>query len=249
MIVCADNLSFMALITDNSVDLTVTSPPYDNLRTYEGFSWNFEAVARELFRVTRVGGTVVWIVGDATNKGNETGTSFKQALLFREIGFNLHDTMIYLKGGQGATGSRRAYWQDFEYMFVLAKGRLRTFNPLEDRKNVVPPRVSFAKQGHRYKTGEPKPKRIVERKTHGRRTNVWTYHENGTRTSHPAVFPLQLAKDHILSWSNPGDLVFDPFLGSGTTALACAETGRNFIGCDLSHTYCNLACARLNDAR
>ena len=231
---------------DKFIDLTVTSPPYDNLRTYNGFAWDFESTANELYRITKDGGVVVWVVGDVTIKGSETGTSFKQALYFKECGFNLHDTMIYSKGGQGATGSNKAYWQDFEYMFVFSKGNISTFNPIEDRPNKTKPSERIEVQGHRHATGETKGKRLIKRKEFGRRFNIWQYHESGTRINHPAVFPENLASDHILSWSNTGDLVFDPFIGSGTTAKMAVVNGRNFLGFDLSEEYCKIAKDRVN---
>lgn len=238
-------LDTMKRMPDNFIDLTVTSPPYDNLRTYKGFVFPFEDIAKELFRVTKVGGVVVWVVGDATINGSETGTSFKQALFFMECGFRLQDTMIYSKGGQGATGSNFAYWQDFEYMFVLSKGKKSTFNPIEDRRNKTPARIKEEVQGHRFSNGDTKPKRIIVRKEFGRRMNIWTFHESGTRTEHPAVFPEKLANDHIISWSNEGDLVFDPFMGSGTTAKMAILNKRNYIGSEISSEYCEIIKKRL----
>lgn len=242
----------MKKIPENSIDLTVTSPPYDNLRTYNGniAQWGehvWKGVIEELYQVTKPGGVVVWVVGDATIKGSETGTSFKQALWAKECGFNLHDTMIYSKGGQGATGSIYGYWQDFEYMFVFTKGKLKTFNPIEDRKNATKPRVREESQGHRHANGDTKGKRIITRKEFGRRFNIWQYHEAGTRTKHPAVFPEQLANDHIISWSNEGDTVLDPFMGSGTTGVASKRLNRNFIGIELDETYYNIAKARIGE--
>ena len=248
-----DCMERMKEIEDKSIDLTITSPPYDNLRTYNGNidQWNFEkfqGIARELYRVTKQGGVVVWVVGDSTVKGNETGTSFKQALYFKEVGFNLHDTMIYSKGGQGATGSVHGYWQDFEYMFVFVKDKIKTFNPIEDRRNKVKPRKKEESQGHRFRDGNVKGKRIIERKEFGRRLNIWTYHESGTRTNHPAVFPEQLANDHIISWSNEGDTVLDCFMGSGTTGKMALLNSRNFIGIEMDEKYFNISCKRIKDA-
>jgi len=247
-----DCLERMKEIPDGSVDLTVTSPPYDNLRTYNGsLDWGehvWKPVLQELFRVTKQGGVVVWVVGDATVKGSETGTSFKQALYAMECGFNLHDTMIYAKGGQGATGSNLAYWQDFEYMFVLSKGKPASWNPIEDRKNKVKPSSKLTSQGHRHPDGRTKGKRVIHRKEFGRRFNIWTYHEAGTRTVHSAVFPEQLANDHIISWSNEGDTVLDPFMGSGTTGKMALLNGRDFIGIEKVEEYFNVAKERIEKA-
>jgi site-specific DNA-methyltransferase (adenine-specific) len=245
-IYCMDNVEGMKQLDDESIDLTVTSPPYDNLRSYNGFAWDFEGVANQLFRITKQGRIVVWVVGDATINGNESGTSFEQALYFKKVGFNLLDTMIYSKGGQGATGSNNCYWQDFEYMFIFTKGKIKIFNPIKDRENKVTPRERIESQGHRYKNGDVKEKRAIKRNQFGKRFNIWKYHESGTRLNHPAIFPEQLANDHILSWSNEGDLVFDPFMGSGTTAKMAKLNNRNYIGFETSQEYCDIAEERLN---
>lgn len=228
---CIDTMS---KFPDNFIYLTVTSPPYDNMRDYKGYSFDFESVAKELFRVTKQGGVVVWIVGDATIKGNETGTSFKQALYFKEIGFNLHDTMIYHKKAVGACGSPYSYNQAFEYMFILTKGKIKTFNPIKD---LVP---LAAGKPHKYAKTKSDVSgfrgEMVEKfaPLASKRQNVWSvavsFGAGSDKTAHPAMFPESIAQDHILSWSNPGDLVYDPFMGSGTTAKMSILNGRNYVG-------------------
>ena len=242
-------LDTMARMPDNFLDLTVTSPPYDNLRDYKGYSFDFEGVAKELFRVTKQGGVVVWVVGDATINGSESGTSFRQALYFMTIGFNLHDTMIFSKAGFASPSVNR-YHQTFEYMFVFTNGDIQTFNPLKDKKNTWD---SWGKNTRRQQSGELKE--MEKRKPTnelGQRFNVWYYsigHGNVTRDeiaySHPALFPEQLAQDHIISWSNENDLIYDPFMGSGTTAKMCIKTNRNYIGSEISKEYCELAEKRI----
>lgn len=241
-----DCVEGMRKIPDNYIDMTVTSPPYDNLRKYKGFSWNFEETAKELYRITKQGGVVVWIVGDATVKGNETGTSFKQALYFKECGFNLHDTMIYEKA-QACFGSTLCYLQAFEYMFIFSKGKPKTINFLRDRKNQ---RSGVESMGTRGLTedGKKSGRHYKELKEYGKRKNIWIYGVGGGKIDHPAVFPKQLAKDHILSWSNERDIVLDPFMGSGTTAVACIETNRNFIGFEIAREYCEIAEKRIQEA-
>lgn len=241
-----DCVEGMKQLPDNSIDLTVTSPPYDNLRKYNGFSWDFESVAKELYRVTKNGGVVVWVVGDATIKGSETGTSFKQALFFKECGFNLHDTMIYEKK-QACFGSNLCYLQSFEYMFIFSKGKPKSINLIYDRPNKLQGTASVAK-GSKMKNEHGKvERRNIEYKEYGRRKNIWTYGVGGGNTGHPAVFPEQLAKDHIISWSNKGNTVLDPFMGSGTTAKAALESGRNYIGFEISKEYCEIANNRLEN--
>ncbi len=246
-IIQGDCVIEMSKIQAGSIDLTVTSPPYDKLRTYNGYSFDFESVAKELFRITKNGGVVVWVVGDGTENGSESGTSFRQALFFKECGFRLYDTMIWEKDALAFPDTRR-YQQCFEYMFVLSKGAPVTTNIIKDRKN-----VSFG----RTITGTSRKadgttsiiggygKAIQE---FGLRWNVWKIsNEKGTiRKEHPAVFPEQLAQDHILSWSNAGDVVLDPFLGSGTTGKMAVLNGRDFIGIDISPEYCELARKRID---
>jgi len=242
-----DCLEGMRRIPDKTVDLTVTSPPYDNLRNYNGFSWDFEGVANELYRVTKDGGIVVWVVGDGTINGSESGTSFKQALYFKEIGFNLHDTMIWSKGSLAFPDKTR-YYQVFEYMFIFSKGKIKTFNPINDRKNKW-----FGTKVHgtlRQTNGSlVKPSGLKtnrEIKEFGTRFNLWEQSpEKNNKTGHPAVFPIKLIHDHIVSWSNEGDVVLDPFMGSGTTSIACINTNRNFIGFEIDETYHTLANERI----
>jgi DNA modification methylase len=250
-----DCLEGMKRIPDNSIDLTVTSPPYDNLRTYNGNieQWSFDKfqeIARELFRVTADGGVVVWVVGDATIEGSETGTSFKQALYFMECGFNLHDTMIYEKNGTGACGSNNCYWQTFEYMFVFTKGKIKTVHRLDNGK---PRTKGGIKPGRITKDGIQK----VEKRSDAEgklqlRSNIWRYNVGFTsgddKTGHPAVFPELLAQDHILSWSNEGDIVLDPFMGSGTTAKMAILNNRNYIGFEMDKHYCDIANERIQKA-
>ena len=235
-------LDTMARMPNGFVDLTVTSPPYDNLRTYNGYSFDFEAVAKELFRVTKQGGVVVWVVGDATIKGSETGTSFRQALYFKEIGFNLHDTMIYGKNGSLPLNSNR-YEPIFEYMFVFSKGKPKSLNklmePCKNAGKITTGTFRGIDGGMKHKTGLGRP--IKDTKVKG---NIWFYDVGNYKTTkdaiamgHPAIFPEQLANDHIISWSNEGDLVYDPFMGSGTTANMAILNQRNWIGSEISKEY------------
>ena len=244
-----DCVEGMRMLPDNSIDLTVTSPPYDNLRTYNGFEFDFETIAKELYRVTKQGGVVVWVVGDATVKGSETGTAFRQVLFFKECGFNLHDTMIYGKHNPVPNAKTR-YQQSFEYMFVLSKGKPKTVYILEEpRRNECNDKRTYRrKKFTRGKNGDFLEARNYFVKESVPRRNIWTYKiglYNSTTDKiafkHPAIFPEQLAQDHILSWSKEGDTVLDPFMGSGTTAKMALLNNRNFIGFELSKEYCEIA--------
>lgn len=251
-----DCLDYLKEVVSSSVDLVVTSPPYDNLRTYNGNieQWNFDKfklIAIELYRVMKDGGVVVWIVDDATVDGSETCSSFKQALFFRELGFNLHDTMIWEKPTFTATGSLKVrYAPVFEYMFVLSKGKPKTFNPIKDKENKRSGVVRYVtvRNDDGTTTKLPTAHQINE---FGQRHNVWQIPaciSNNERCGHPAPFPVRLAQDHIISWSNEGDIVLDPFMGSGSTGVACINTNRKFIGIELDAKYFNIAKDRLNKA-
>lgn len=239
-IYCGDNLEIIKRLDDCTIDLTVTSPPYDNLREYNGYSWNFEALAQQLYRVTKEGGVVVWVVGDATINGSETGTSFRQALYFMDCGFNLHDTMIYQKENAMPNPHSNKYRQCFEYMFVFSNEEPKTFNPITIE-------VTRFDVGHqRQKDGSiDKYEKIFSKNKNRKIDNIFKYGVGGKNTEHPAAFPEKLAEDHIISWSNSGDLILDPFMGSGTTAKMALKNERNFIGFEISPEYCNIANRRI----
>lgn len=251
---CGDCLELMKCMDDGLVDLTVTSPPYDNLRTYNGSlsDWTEEkwkSIISELFRLTKDGGVVVWVVGDATIKGSETGTSFRQALWAMECGFRLHDTMIYAKNSYMPLTHNR-YEQAFEYVFVWSKGKPNTFNPI-----MIP---SVTAGTYRSRGGsKAKEESYAERKREERtEVNAYKQHPNifyydvgkNEKTLHNAPFPEGLARDHIISWSNEGDTVFDPFLGSGTTGKMAVQLGRNFIGIERDPAYFQIAKDRISKA-
>ena len=247
------NLETMKRMTDNFIDLTVTSPPYDDLRDYNGYSFPFEDIAKELFRVTKEGGVLVWVVGDAVVNGSETGTSFKQALYFKELGFNIHDTMIYSKTPSfPAKNGDKRYSQSFEYMFILSKGNPKTANLLKDRKNKWGGSQSWGKTSERLKNGEIKEREKFNVQEYGYRFNIWEYATgkgNTTRDEiayqHPAMFPEKLAEDHILTWSNEGDLVYDCFGGSGTNAKMSNKWKRTWVLSEISSEYVEIAKKRI----
>lgn len=243
-----DCITEMQKMESNIIDLTVTSPPYDNLRTYAGtLDWNFDIfkqVANELYRITKDGGVVVWVVGDATIKGSETGTSFRQALYFKEIGFNLHDTMIYQKKSQPRQNGYR-YEQDFEYMFVLSKGIIKIKNAIKEPTKNAGKMVFRTCRDNNSDSLKISRSVTSSEKVKG---NIWFYGSKYNKTNHPAIFPEQLASDHIISWSNEGDIVFDPFMGSGTTGKMAKLNNRRFIGIEKVPEYFNIAKERISTA-
>ena len=249
-IICGNSVEVMAEIPDNTVNLVVTSPPYDDLRNYKGYTFPFEDMAKEMFRVMHPNGIVVWVVGDKIKKGNRSLTSFVQALYFQDIGFKVHDVMIYRKKNTPFMRSN-AYTNCYEFMFVLSKEGPKTFNPLltKTKRNGVEglPHNKGPDAINQKKMGELKKEKTL--------TNIWDYAVGlGGSTSdryafdHPAVFPEKLAEDHIVSWTNEGDIVLDPMCGSGTTCKMAKINNRKFIGIDISEEYCQIAQKRVDDA-
>jgi site-specific DNA-methyltransferase (adenine-specific) len=262
-IMLGNSVELMKVIPDNSIDLTVTSPPYDNLRTYNNeikddvkfdeFSFPFIDMVKELHRITKDGGIVVWVVNDQVKKGGESGSSFKQALKFQELGFKIYDTMIYHKNGSSFPETAR-YCQVFEYMFVFLKGdRPKTVNLLKDKVNKWAGAFNFGQRSGRLKNGEIKKRTSFAIGEYGYRYNVWYINNGAGYTTkdkyayeHPAMFPESLAEDHILSWSNEGDVVLDPMCGAGTTCKMAKLNNRIYIGIDITEPYVKIAEQRVN---
>jgi DNA modification methylase len=251
-IICGDCAIVMHSIPENFIDLTITSPPYDDLRDYNGYVFDFESIAHQLYRVTKIGGVVVWVVGDKIIHGNRTLTSFKQGLFFQSIGFNMHDVMIYEKKSTPFTRSN-AYTNYYEYMFILTKGSPCIFHPIKI------PVISSGNKGHAstgIKSDGIKRYTSIIYNKEKTKSNIWTYAvglNGSTRDKiafeHPAIFPEKLAEDHIMSWSNEGDIILDPMCGSGTTLKMAKIHGRHYIGIDISEEYCDLARRRVNEGK
>ncbi len=247
-----DCIKTMESMQNEFIDMTITSPPYDDMRSYKGNNlFKFKKVCESLYRVTKDGGVVVWVIGDQTKNWNESGTSFKHALYFKKVGFNLFDTMIYLKKPRGACGNNQSYWQTFEYMFVFSKGRPKTINLIYDREN------KDSRKGDRgtkrLHNGDLFNHSRGGYAKFGRRTNVWEYNVGRGHSTkdeiafkHPAIYPEKLVKDHLISWSKEGDLVYDPFMGSGTTAKMCKTNNRNYIGSEINPDYVRYSVKRLS---
>lgn len=255
-IIHGNSIEVLKDIPDNSIDLILTSPPYDNLRKYDGFDFDFENMAKELTRVLNFGGIIVWVVADATINGSETCTSFKQALYFKEnCGLKLHDTMIYKSEKPPLTHKR--YEQKFEYMFVFCKGKIKTFNPIlvpckYAGSSIDRPKTTKGSRSDNsaIRSKDPTNKKVKDYKIKG---NIWEYKTGGNHSTsdsiafnHPAIFPEKLAEDHILSWTNENDIVLDPMCGSGTTCKMSLLNNRKFIGIDISKKYCDIAVNRIN---
>jgi len=242
-----DAVGVMKTFPDNSIDLIVTSPPYDELRDYNGYSFDFENMVNELYRVIKKGGVIVWVVGDKIRNGNKSLTSFKQAISFQNHGFNIHDVMIYKKKNTPFMRSN-AYTNCFEFMFIISKGKPNTFNPITTetvRQGLEPLPFNKGTDGINKKI-------VKELKPEKTKTNIWSYAVgmHGTTSDkiafkHPAIFPEKLAEDHILSWSKEGDIVFDPMCGSGTTCKMAKLNKRKYIGCDISSEYVDIAKERV----
>ena len=254
------NLETCMRLPNESVNLILTSPPYDSdkLRRYDKntpiWTWDdFTKLAHELTRILKTGGIIVWVVGDATINGSETLTSFKQALYFKEnCGLSCWDTMIYEKNSATfpAKPDSKRYSQIFEYMFCFTKAPIRQdIHLLADKRNKHFGETCWGKITHYSKDGKVEREgKINPVPEFSLRNNIWKYTTSceKDKTGHPAIFPEQLAIDHVLSWTNEGDIVYDPFMGSGTTAKACILTNRKYIGSEISKEYYDIILERLN---
>ena len=254
-IICGECSEVLSKVDDDYVDMTLSSPPYDGLRNYKGYVFDINKIISQLYRITKKGGVVVWVVGDEVKNGSETGTSFRQALAFLDKGFLLHDTMIYEKNTSSfpARRSGNRYTQIFEYMFVFSKDKPKTANLICDKENRWVGYVNWGKNTNRNQKGElVEVKDIKPVPKFSPRNNIWRYvvgagygQKDKSAYKHPATFPEQLALDNIMSWSNEHDVVLDPMNGSGTTCVAAKKLNRNYIGVDISEEYCDLARSRL----
>jgi site-specific DNA-methyltransferase (adenine-specific) len=246
-----NHLEILKDFPDNSIDLVITSPPYDDLRVYKGYIFNYKDLAKELLRVVKQGAVIVWVIKDAVKNGNRTLTSYKHALFFQEIGFNVFDVMIFSKTTTSLPHTNR-FSDTFEYMFIFSKGIPKTINMIKDRKNKYAGTKTWGKRKIREKNGELSERGITKVNPFGIRTNIWEYSVGYQKTTsdkiafdHPATFPEALVRDHIYAWSNEGDIVLDPMVGSGTTIKMAYLMNRNFIGIDISEEYCNISKQRL----
>ncbi len=250
-----DCSKIMRRFPNNCVHLTVTSPPYDNLRTYnDSLEWGphvWKKVIKELYRITKKGGVIVWIVQDATINGDKTGTSFRQVLYMKKSGFIFHDTIIWKKPGFTSVGSLNTrYAPVFEFMFVFCKGKIKTFNPIKDRRNIGASGIVTKRPNIVQRDGSIRnPNKTYITREWGQRFNIWEANPSNSQIPHPAMFPKHLARDHIISWSNENDIVLDPFMGSGTTGCACINLNRKFIGIEKEKKYCKIAIKRIQNTK
>jgi DNA modification methylase len=245
---CIDTLRRMP---NDLIDMTITSPPYDDLRDYNGYHFPVEEIAALLLQKTKSGGVVVWVVGDRTVNGDETLTSFRHAITFQEAGFKVHDTMLYVKKNPIPSDCGKRYRQAFEYMFCFSKGQPKTFNPITEPTKSAGQKIAAFRITGRGRGNVPDEDVGREIKAERKVNNIFTYNV-GTASSkdkiafeHPAIFPEQLVEDQITTWTNSGDLVYDCFMGSGTTAKAAHQLGRKWLGSEISEQYVRLAEQRL----
>ncbi len=244
-------IATMERMSDDFLDMTITSPPYDDLRDYNGYHFPVEEIAAGLFQKTKVGGVVIWVVGDRTVNGDETLSSFHHAITFQKAGFKVHDTMLYVKRNPIPSNCGKRYRQAFEYMFCFSKGQPKTFNPITEPTKSAGQKITAFRITGKGRGNVPDEDIGREIKTERKVTNIFTYNV-GTSSSkdkiafkHPAIFPEQLVADQIASWTNKGDVVYDCFMGSGTTAKVANELKRRWLGSEISKEYVAIAKERL----
>jgi site-specific DNA-methyltransferase (adenine-specific) len=244
-------LETLGRLPDDMIDMTITSPPYDDLREYNGYHFPVQDIAAALYDKTKPGGVVIWVVGDRTVNGGETLTSFRHALTFQETGFKVHDTMLYVKNNPIPSDCGKRYRQCFEYMFCFAKGQPKTFNPITEPTKSAGTKIKAFRITERGRGNVPDEDIGRQIKTERKAGNIFTYNV-GTSSSqdrvafnHPAIFPEKLVEDQIRTWTDTGDVVYDPFMGSGTTAKVAHLLDRKWLGSEISEEYVNLANERL----
>lgn len=245
---CGDCVEILNKQKEEFVDLVITSPPYDNLREYNGYVFNYQPVVKAIYRCLKPGGVCVWVVADQTTNGSESGSSFKQSIYAKQIGFNLHDTMIYAKNNYVPLTKNR-YEQAFEYIMVWSKGKPNTFNALMvpcSTAGLMLYNTNFKAIGEKnYSMRYREPTIVKDTKI---APNIFYYTIGRNEgNGHPAPFPYQLAIDQIESWSNIGDLVLDPMMGGCTSGVAAKALSRKFIGIDVSQEYVNISENRLKE--
>ena len=251
-IVLGDCVEGMRSLPPDLVPCTVASPPYGALRHYHGnHQFDFEAAAAELWRITRPGGVVCWVVREEVVDGSESGEASEQRLFFRDLGFRLHQTIVMERYGSRARSPGR-YGESLEYAFILAKGKPATVRLLRDRRNKTAGKLVTAT--HRYPDGSYRVQRY-EVDEWGYRKAVW-YFAQGMHVAtdpvarlHQAPMPEAMAEDLILSYSREGDLIFDPFAGVATTAKMALLNHRNYFGYEINAIYHARGEERLRAAR
>lgn len=245
---CIDTMHRMP---DEQLDMTITSPPYDDLREYQGYHFPVEEIAASLFHKTKTGGVVIWVVADRTVNGSETLTSFQHAFTFREAGFLVHDTMLYVKNNPIPSDCGKRYRQAFEYMFCFSKGQPKTFNPITEPTKSAGTKIKAFRITENGRGNVPLEDIGRKIKTERKVNNIFCYNVGTSSSgdkiafSHPAIFPEKLVEDQILTWTNKDDVVYDCFMGSGTTAKVAHLLGRQWLGSEVSEEYIKIAEARL----
>lgn len=252
-IYCIDCVEGMKKIPDNSVDIVVTSPPYDGIRDYNGFNFDLHETGRGLIRILKEGGIVAMVIQDQTKNFGKTLTSFKTIIDWCDnIGFKLFECVIYRKhGSEGAWWTNR-FRVDHEYMPIFLKGeKPQYFN----KENLKVPSIHGGKvmtgSGSRRTDGKTNARVTRPINTMKCRGTIWNYLMAGDKDpikrQHPAPFPDQIPLDFIECFCPPGGVVLDPFMGSGSTAVAAKKLNRKYIGFDTSEEYIKIAHARLRN--
>lgn len=250
-IICGDSVEILRSFPDNSIDIVVTSPPYDAIRDYKGFSYDLHATGKEIQRVLKLGGVAVIVIQDQTKNFGKTLTSFRTILDWCDsFGFKLFETVIYRKyGAEGAWWNKR-FRVDHEYIPIFLKGERPQYFNKEHLK--IPSKhggKTLTGGGTRLTNGIRIATRAIKINLMKCRGTIWEYLTAGDgsrlKHEHPATFPDKLPYDFIQCFCPEGGIVLDPFVGSGTTTVAAKNLGRRYIGIDIAPEYCAIAEKRM----
>jgi hypothetical protein len=260
-ILLGDALEILSRIPAGSIPLTLFSPPYDGIRDYgKNWSLDYKTLGRLLFGATCDGGVCAVVIGDGTKDFAKSLTTFRWAVDWVDnTGWRLFECCIYSRHGNPGAWWTQRFRVDHEYILIFFKGdRLRCFDktalmiPSKHAGKVYSGTDRLTNGG--FKKIEPKA--VNDLKCRG---TIWGYatsnsEGNRTKLEHPATFPDRLADDLIHCFSKPGDLVFDPMCGSGTTCVMAAKAKRDYLGIEINPEYHSIAMKRIqaevtNDVR
>lgn len=247
----ADAIEHASTLASDSVDLVLFSPPYDGVRDYRG-NWTLDlpALGSELLRVVKDGGFAVMVIADGTKNQRKSMTTFRTAVAWEDAGWSLFESVIYSRDGRPGAWWATRFRVDHEHILMFYKGKRP--RPVTHHDGLRVPSKHAGKKwtGTQRLTDGTLVKTSATVAADKCRGTIWHYatsnsEGNRTKAKHPATFPDALARDVILALSAPGDVVYDPMMGSGTSVVIAAQEGRRWLGNDFFAEYVEIAQQRL----